>query len=269
MVIGAENFNDILKEELRQRYEMNPQYSMRSFAKYLDMSPGSICDIINGKQGISKDRAGKIAEKLGFNKSETDYFLTLVESAHARNKKQKKVAKQKLQEYKEKNYSKLETDANEVLSDWYYFAILELTHVSNFLPNIEWVAKRLGIAPSLVQEAIERLQRLKLLSIEPDGSWKDLNNYLMTTNEVPSRNIRRLHHQIICKAHRSVSEQTISERNLNSLILSFDESKMEEAKKMIMDFQIKFNEKMGPNGSANGVYCLAIQFFNLLVPRGH
>ena len=54
-------------------------------------------------------------------------------------------------------------DIYEVSSVWYYHAILELTHLDNFIGDMDWIAKQLSISVSEIKMAVETLCRLDLL----------------------------------------------------------------------------------------------------------
>lgn len=74
---------------------------MRSFAQYIGVSSPRLSDILNKKKGLSKDKALLIAEKLGLNVKDSEYFGLLVESEHARKKSTREVARLKLQSFYE------------------------------------------------------------------------------------------------------------------------------------------------------------------------
>ena len=56
---------DILKKELERRQKNNSAYSLRAFAKYLDVSPAALSQIMSGKRGVSVKRLNFLMDKLG------------------------------------------------------------------------------------------------------------------------------------------------------------------------------------------------------------
>ena len=83
------DYLEIIKDEFGSRIESNPSYSMRAFARDLEISPSRLSEILNGRGGMSSVMAQKIASKLGLQRSEIDYFKALVERRHGRSKKVK------------------------------------------------------------------------------------------------------------------------------------------------------------------------------------
>ena len=57
---------DILKKELTQRQSNNPAYSLRAFARFLEISPATLSQIISGKRGVSVKRLDHIMNKCCF-----------------------------------------------------------------------------------------------------------------------------------------------------------------------------------------------------------
>ncbi len=59
---------NLLKKELDSRKSRNPNYSLRSFARSLDISPSRLSEILSG-QRMSMKTANKIATKLKLNEN--------------------------------------------------------------------------------------------------------------------------------------------------------------------------------------------------------
>lgn len=63
------------------------------------------------------------------------------------------------------DYLQVSIDTCSVISDWYHYAILELTYVSGFKANPNWIVKKLSITVEESKSAVERLKRLGLLLV--------------------------------------------------------------------------------------------------------
>lgn len=77
------DYRTILKSQLQRRQELNPKYSLRAFAKKLEISPSKISELLSGKKKLSSKRAEIIANRLGLIGKERELFIlsTQVESA--------------------------------------------------------------------------------------------------------------------------------------------------------------------------------------------
>ena len=68
-----------LKAELELRQQRRPQYSLRAFARDLNMSPSTLSDFFHGKLGLSKDRVRHIGTKLNLTDMQQSHFNDLLE----------------------------------------------------------------------------------------------------------------------------------------------------------------------------------------------
>jgi uncharacterized protein (TIGR02147 family) len=69
------DYRDILKNQLQKRQKMNPRYSLRAFAKKLEISPSKVSEIISGKKRLSAERAEDIAQRLDLRGKEHELFV--------------------------------------------------------------------------------------------------------------------------------------------------------------------------------------------------
>lgn len=66
---------EYLQRELTRRIENNQQYSLRAFAKFLDIDPSLLSKILSRKQVLSLKKAEQVTEKLFSQKKEMKCFL--------------------------------------------------------------------------------------------------------------------------------------------------------------------------------------------------
>lgn len=164
-----------------------------------------------------------------------------------------------------KNHQSLALDTFNVIADWYHDAILELTHIKNFKPDIKWIADCLGISPNEVRVAKERLERLDLLEVS-DGRWIDLsrNNTTNSSNDLTSAALRKLQKKILELSAEALMDLPRTERDHTSITVAMDSSDLNEVKKRIKNFRFElaaFIERKG--AKADSVYQFAFSAFPL------
>ena len=256
------DFRIILKEELEQRCSKNPRYSMRSFARDLGLAPARLSDVLRGRYGLSRAAGESIAKSLGYSKSEITRFCDLIDSEHARDPKKRSEALQRV-EQKQDNYRQLSLDGFQVISEWYHYAILELTLIEGFRSDSAWIAKQLGISQLVAQAAVERLLRLDLLLRDDHGVLIPSEGMTSSPDGVPSESIKKFHRQILQKAIQAIDLQNIEERDFSNVILAIDEEQIPQAKESIRKFRREFDLKFGRTQKKNRIYNLSVQFFCL------
>lgn len=255
------DYRQVLKTELETRCQANPRYSLRAFARDLGIAPARLSDILNGKQGLSRIYAEKISRLLGLSESEKSYFCDLIESQHARSKAARKLASIRLAQTNHPTQS-LQMDSFKVIADWYHFAILELTSLSDFQSDPHWIAQQLGLKVHVVKQAIERLKRLDLLEESQEGRLSATDGFTASPDGIPSDAIKKFHKQVLEKALEAITFQTLDERDFSSITLAFDSSQMKKAKELIKNFRRNFSKNLTIS-KKDSLYNLSIYFFKL------
>ncbi len=256
------SYLDILKRELETRCAKNARYSLRAFARDLGLSPTSLSLLLNGKQGLSRQKALEISKSIGLNTNEQAWFCDYVDSKHARSRFVKLKAQENLENQKQTKVKSLQIEAFRIISDWYHFAILELTELEQFENSTTWIAKTLGVSQKAVELAIERLKKLELLE-ELNGKLKQTVGFLASPSGFPSEAIKKNHTQVLKKAEQALFTQSIEERDFSNIVLPINTDDLEWAKSKLKEMRREFMEHLEKNPKKNMVYCLAIQFFGL------
>lgn len=262
-------YRQILKEELSLRCKHNPHYSLRAFARDLQISPSRLSEVLNSKQGLSRKAATAIAGKLDFTLEEQEYFCDLVTSLHSRSKTERQGAKVRIEQAKkdfdEDHQFKLETF--KVLSEWYHGAIFEMCKMNDFKYDKFYIAKKLKISMIQVELAVERLIRLKMIRLDGDKllSLPSAGIGRPKLGTPPAECIKMAHKQCITKACDALYSQTQEQREIHSNIFVMDKSDLIEAKVEIQNFLRNFIKNRKEKAqNRDEVYCLSLQLFSLL-----
>jgi uncharacterized protein (TIGR02147 family) len=235
----------------------NPSYSIRSFARKLDTTPGTLSLVMLGKRAVSKKFAEKIADKL---------LLDPQERSEVLNKFLQKSATFAPSE----DYVKLSSDQFNVVGEWQHFAILNLIKTETFKSDYAWIADRLGLSKKKVSDCIERMVRLELITQEADGTLKRCSSKYRTPDDVVSMAMRKSHHETLELAHQSLDQHSIEERDFTWVTFAFDPQKMKEAKALIRKFQDEFLAVVQDQSKMTEVYRMAIQVIPLTkLPRNN
>jgi uncharacterized protein (TIGR02147 family) len=183
----ANCFRLFLQSELGRRCANNPQYSMRAFAKYLGVDHASLSQLLRGKRALTGRTILKLGTRLGLDRHAVDGYVAR-EAIWARNSEDEP----SLIEVRQ-----LADDTSAVISDWYHYAILELTRLHNFKPDSRWIARVLGITADDVNLALSRLLRLGLLEMVARDRWIDRSgNTTASLAEFNRAAVERLSEQV-------------------------------------------------------------------------
>lgn len=225
------NLQKYLQEELVKRCQTNSNYSLRAFAKFLNIDSSRLSKILNGKRPINLELTEKFGEKLGLD-------FALIENLKSRlnGKKEKKYNATDINN----NYFEISVDIFEVISDWQHYAILELMKLADFDSNPQWIANKLGISLYETKATIERLVRVNLLHITDDGQWIDqtdgFSSSVLKDNQTTYAH-KKHQQQVLSMAMNRLNNLPKDKRDNSSTMMATSSKKLTEAKKMIANFR--------------------------------
>ncbi|MFZ4715079.1 MAG: DUF4423 domain-containing protein [Bacteriovoracaceae bacterium] len=254
------HFAEILSFEFESRKKVNQAYSLRCFAGKLEIAPSKLSEILNYKQGLSEKAALKIGKSLKYNISEMNHFICTV---RAHSSKSPAIRKKFMQELET---LKISNDDFEMVSNWYYFAILELVSFKDFKNDADWIAKKLGISSEEAERALTQLISQGFLKETRNGLKKSHTIY-QATDGIVSPAIRRINEQLIFKARQAIYEQSIEQRYLSTLTVGVNPEILPEVFEKIAEFRKELNQFMTGHpknqSKKTQVYSLTSQFFQL------
>lgn len=241
---------------LRKRAR-NRNYSVRSFARFLEVNPSAVSEILNGKRRVSTAVASRILKKLNLTLQEKQDFLIEAQ------RRKPTFFERSLGE--DSFYRILKADQFRVVSDWYHYAILSLAEIRGFRGESRWLAHRLGIGSEQAEAALLRLERMGMLVRDSLGRLKPSGNYFMSPDEVPDCAIREAHREGLDLARNSLEQDSLSERDFISMTLAIDPKKLDGAKKLIRKFRDGMSRYL-TQGDKQSVYRFCVQLFPLVKP---
>lgn len=245
-----------LNEVLELKQKNNPSYSMRAFARFLEIDSSNLSAILKGKRGLPPHRADEVACKISLTAFEKKKFIN---STYQK--------KYKLNDIKKKHssFEVLNEDLHyDLIAKWEYFAVFELlkTKVDNVL-DIKWVSNRLSISKDRALSVVSTLDELGFISIKENTFNLNFKN-LDTTFDISSLALKEAHKESLEIGINKLNEIDISKRDFSSLSLALNKEQIPVIKSLIREFQDKIYSFLdSENKQAQEVYMLNTQFFPL------
>lgn len=238
---------DFLNEEYRIRKERNPSYSLRSFAKWLQISPAQLSQMLAGKRSFTLKTLKKINDRLDLSPANSQKLIqTLLKQRNL------------ISSSPVKNIGFLKEDEFRLISDWYHLAILSLTKIKGATADPRWIARHLGIGKDEANQALQRLERLGLLQLKP--TFKQIGEPFEVVSDVPSSAIRKYHKQNLALAMEKIETVDVGLRQFQSISIPIHPSVLKALKKEIDEFLSRAAE-LCETSSATEVYHLNVQLF--------
>jgi len=234
------DFQTILKQKFFERLQKNAQYSLRSYARSLNIDPSSLSKLLSGKRAISQKQMVKLIQYLELSPEEIAHFQAPQEQ--------------------EIDFYQLSLDKFNYCSSWHYDAILELTHLDHFQGDLKWIAKTLDLNLNEVKLAVETLQRLDLLKIENER-WIDCcqNNLVAFADDYTNAALKNYQRGVLNKSLDSIGTIPTGQRQHRSFIVVMDEDLIPIVHQKIQNFLLKtVNFIKQNNKKKNKIYALQI-----------
>ena len=155
------DFRARLRDELVRRRSVNKRYSMRAFGEFLGVDHSTLSQVLRGVRPVPAGCLRKWAARLKLSAEEIELyaaadcgndFETLAKLAH---------------------HMQWMAEASALMTKSAHWQLLQLLRAPDWRPDMRWAAQRLDIEVDELNEALSRLLRLGLLSI--DGEWRDLS----------------------------------------------------------------------------------------------
>lgn len=242
--LPKDDFLRFLHRELSERLQKNPAYSMRAFARHIDLDQSLLTKVLQGKRRVSSATTKRILDVLGADPAIVDKIMQkTTERAGA--------------------YESLEEETFAFIKGWHHFAIMELMKLSSFVPDEDYVAQRLGLHLEVVREALVRLENLGMIRrdanewvlLKPNNTWASTSK----TNEAR----RQLQKSLLEKSLTAIEEVSVDRRDHSSLTVAIPVNRLPEFKEKIHKMRRELGDHFQSQGQLDEVYQLTISFFPL------
>lgn len=217
-----------LRDEFVKRCQNNAAYSLRAFAKALDLDQSLLTKILNSQRNVSPKVIDKVSERLGV----PPYF------------KEDLIKNLKLNKY---NF--IEDQDFDLIDHWYYFAILELFKTKNFEGSAVYISKRLNLHKQEVQAALDILTQHGFLNKKQNTFTLSKRNNSWANTKATTAKKTKLQKELVKKALVALDEVPFEKRDNSSLTLAVNSKKLPALKDKItqmrreLDTFVQCNEK--------------------------
>lgn len=246
-----EKIPHLLKTELERIKLKSPKFSMRSFAKKLNISQSELSEVINKKRKPSARLIFSIYKMLG---KQHPHFLEESKKLHSLGIKKKK---------REKDLVKIEEEQFKLIADWYNLALLSLMETNDFRNDIHWIASRLNITAETAKGSIQRLLQLNLIKDDGDGNLTLSNEGIKTPDNILCTALRETHFNDLKLVQKALeSSAPVDLRDFTSCTYAVNIKNIPKLKNMVRKFQDQLALLL-EDSEASEVYKLSIYFYPL------
>jgi uncharacterized protein (TIGR02147 family) len=238
---------EVLHSVFAQRKAKNPRYSLRSYAASFNMNPGTLSSILKGRRDIPADSVQDVLASLKLSREDENKFVASVAPQAA-------VVTNSLL-LNPQQHAKL-------FEQWEYFVILGLFRLTDFQSSTEWMAQKIQTTEARVQECLQDLLEMGLVSKNESGALSRTQASLQSSHNVSSQAIRNSHRQTLELALRKIESVPPEKRDYSFITVGLDEKRYQRLKKLILKFRDDVFE-LDESSRKEKLYRVAIQSFPL------
>lgn len=251
--LGSTQLVELIRFEFTSRSQKNPQYSLRSFAKFLGVSHTLLSLVMSGKRSPSKKLILKISDKLILDPEQKRNLLRETQLEQLKKTKKTNI---------DLNQNKISLDTFALISEWQHYAILSLLEIADTELTPEFIAKRLNISELVARISLKRLFDLNLIEKnQKTGRWQQSSQPIVVENTESTSYTRKFQKQLLEKAIESLESDPIEKRDVSSITFAFDPAHIPYALKRIRQFRRELTEELESFGNPQEVYNLTVQIF--------
>ncbi|HXH30051.1 MAG TPA: TIGR02147 family protein [Bacteriovoracaceae bacterium] len=256
------DYRQIIKTEYDYRKERNPLYSLRSFARDLNLSPSRLSEVLNNKGDLSSQSIMDIGARLGIAREELLAIKATLDLKKATTAEHKALAQSYLDNYTYQNkFVQLSEDTFRILADWYHFAILSAMELNYYDGSAHFLSRALRLESGIIQQALDRMLEHKMISLNGQ-KYYPTGEIFSTSNDVESKALKEAHKQNMDLVKLCLDEVKVELRDITSATICIDVDKLPEAKKMIKEFRRGLSRFL-ESGKKSAVYNINIQLHPL------
>ena len=241
-------FIEELLKTLSNRQSNNPAYSIRAFARDLDINPATLSSIINQKRSLTLKTALGLMQNLDWSPSIKKKIIS-----HLTNAQEPEAGK---------TYIEIPETHGELLARWETFAILSFLEIPPYKFKAREMALKLEIPFGEVLVCLGILEQHGYIQ-ENAGKWslKQLE-CRASSSDVPNSFLRQGHRRKTLRGLQSLEEDPVSVRDFTDITMAIDPKKLPEAKERIREFRRELCTFL-EEGKKTQVYQMNIQLFPL------
>lgn len=244
----------------------NPRYSVRAWSLHLGYKNAAfVAQVMKEERNPNIAMIERIREKEKLDDNEWRHLKMLyLKSLYGGDDP---MFSELLAAYQTNSYS-IDLKKFELMSRWYFFAILELARIKDFVFSTENIRRSLkfDLADEEIDDAVVLLKKLGFLTAQGKRTAETTDKVGEIMADAPNLSIRRIHKSLIGLSLDAVDSQTMDERCLYSSTIGLSPDKVEEANRILREAHMKILN-LEDDQEFQQVYQLNTQLFKLAENR--
>jgi uncharacterized protein (TIGR02147 family) len=240
-------------------------FSHRSMAAALGFtSPNFLKLVMDGDRNIGKDRLQSVAQGLGLNKQEIEYFSYLVFFGQAKTNVDKNYFFSLVAGLRSrKNVAKVGANQYEYFGEWYHPVVRELVRDKPEPIDCESISRYLGtrVSAGRIRKSVNLLVRLGLIELNSESVYVQTSPLVNTENELNTFAIRKYHKEVLKLAQDSIDANSSEAREVSHLTVTISPKGFRAIKHRLQQLREELLQLVAGDEGAKDVFHVNFQLY--------
>lgn len=259
------DYQEYLRDYYIKRKEENYFFSYRFMGKQINLDPGFLVKVLQGKIHIAKKTIPDIIKLCKLNEKEAEYFENLVLFCKTKSQSETKRLFKILLDLRGMVAAEIEPQQYEFYQKWYHTAIRAVIGIDGFTGDYKKLAHRLSpkITIKEAKESIILLERLGFIVQNSEGVYEIATKSITTGSQWKSLAIRLFQEDTIQLAKESLERHHKDIRDISTMTVAIAPEDIEEIRQLAQEFRNSILQIKGSKEKASSVYQVNVQIFPL------
>jgi uncharacterized protein (TIGR02147 family) len=267
-ILDYTDYRAFLNAHFEDKKRQNSHFSFGVWARALGLKNNtSLLKILNGQRNAGPAIQENLANYFKFDQRERAYFSDLVQLAKVKSDSplHGTLIERLAVRHTASRFQVLTNAQFSVISDWWCYAIRQLTKLPSFVSDPTDIARhlRFAVTPKQVTTAIRRMTELKMLTAKDDGTLEATPEPVRTTYDVSNEAIKRFHEASFENCKKSVRDVPVEQREHSAYVFAFNDAEVPEAKEFLRSMVDQFEARFGSSKTPNQIYQLQLALIPL------
>jgi uncharacterized protein (TIGR02147 family) len=260
-------YRSFLRDHYESRKEETGFFSYRFMSQKLDIDPGQLVKILQGKLHLPQRSMQAVLKLCRLEGREAEYFEELVKFCRARTREETNRCFERLALLRGVDVAAVDGKQAEFYRKWHHTVIRSLLGLGPFSGD----AKALGdmcVPPVTAQEAAESIELLESLGLvvrDPQDALVLAASHISPSAGVPVEAVRAFQRDTLHLAGRALEEIPREEREISTITVALSGSDLETVRGWVGDLKRQIQNLATNSPDPDKVYHLNVQLF----PVGH
>jgi uncharacterized protein (TIGR02147 family) len=242
-------------------------FSHRAFSRRAGLKSTNFLKLVmDGERNLSSAVAPRFAAALGLTGNAAEFFCELVQYNQAATVRERSLAHERMLRLQpQRAVRELDAQQSAYHAHWYVPAIRELAARADFRADPSWIARVLepGITSAQASKALAVLTSLGLLRADDAGNLRPVDEHVSTGLAPLGHHVAAYHRAMLERASEALDLFPREEREIASLTLCIDESRLPELKTRMQKFRRELMHFAEQGGDRKRVVQVNFQLFPL------